>query len=110
MRVLIVGCGYVGLPLGAELVRLGHEVHGLRRNSGAEEALKAAGVVPHFGDLTRPEALAGQALATVEHGVVLGRRRHDAVTMTGGPGRECGALQRQVVGLGACFSQSESSQ
>jgi len=26
MRVLIVGCGYVGVPLGAELVRLGHEV------------------------------------------------------------------------------------
>src|SRR5689334_5054664 len=30
MRVLIVGCGYVGLPLGAELARLGHEVYGLR--------------------------------------------------------------------------------
>ena len=25
MRVLIIGCGYVGLPLGAELVRLGHD-------------------------------------------------------------------------------------
>jgi nucleoside-diphosphate-sugar epimerase len=31
MRVLIVGCGYVGLPLGAELVRRGHEVFGVRR-------------------------------------------------------------------------------
>lgn len=28
MKCLIVGCGYVGLPLGAELVRLGHEVFG----------------------------------------------------------------------------------
>src|ERR1017187_10487677 len=34
MRVLIVGCGYVGLPLGAELVKQGHEVFGLRRGTG----------------------------------------------------------------------------
>ena len=42
MRVLIVGCGYVGVPLGAELGRLGHEVFGLRRNPAAENELKAA--------------------------------------------------------------------
>src|SRR5262249_2955804 len=30
MRVLIVGCGYVGVPLGAALVKLGHEVYGVR--------------------------------------------------------------------------------
>lgn len=59
MRVLIVGCGYVGLPLGAELVRLGHEVAGLRRNPAAEGELKAAGLRPLFGDVTRPETLAG---------------------------------------------------
>ena len=35
MRCLIVGCGYVGLPLGAELVRQGHEVFGLRRSAAA---------------------------------------------------------------------------
>jgi nucleoside-diphosphate-sugar epimerase len=58
MRVLIVGCGYVGLPLGAELVRLGHEVSGLRRNPAAENELKAAGLRPLFGDVTRPETLA----------------------------------------------------
>jgi nucleoside-diphosphate-sugar epimerase len=58
MRVLIVGCGYVGLPLGAELVRLGHEVFGLRRSAAAENELKAAGIQPLFGDVTRPETLA----------------------------------------------------
>jgi len=58
MRVLIAGCGYVGLPLGEELVRLGHEVFGLRRNSAAENELKAAGLHPLFGDVTRPETLA----------------------------------------------------
>ena len=58
MRVLIVGCGYVGLPLGVELVRQGHEVSGLRRSAAAENELKAAGIQPLFGDVTRPETLA----------------------------------------------------
>jgi nucleoside-diphosphate-sugar epimerase len=57
MRVLIVGCGYVGLPLGAELVRLGHEVFGLRRSASAESELKAAGIQPIFGDVTQLETL-----------------------------------------------------
>jgi len=58
MKCLIVGCGYVGLPLGAELVRLGHEVAGLRRQASAENELKAAGIRPLVGDVTRPESLA----------------------------------------------------
>ena len=58
MRVLIVGCGYVGLPLGAELVRRGHEVSGLRRSALAEAELKAAGIMPLQADITRPETLA----------------------------------------------------
>jgi len=58
MRVLIVGCGYVGVPLGAELVRLGHEVFGLRRSPAAESELKIAGIQSLIGDVTRPETLA----------------------------------------------------
>jgi nucleoside-diphosphate-sugar epimerase len=58
MRVLIIGCGYVGLPLGVELVRQGHEVFGLRRSTAAENELKAAGIKPLAGDITRPEDLA----------------------------------------------------
>src|SRR5665213_2910060 len=57
MRVLIVGCGYVGAPLGAELVRLGHEVFGLRRSSSAENDLKTAGIQPLFADITKPDEL-----------------------------------------------------
>ncbi|HSY10327.1 MAG TPA: SDR family oxidoreductase [Candidatus Dormibacteraeota bacterium] len=53
MRVLIVGCGYVGIPLGTELVRLGHEVFGLRRNASAENELKAAGIRPLIADATK---------------------------------------------------------
>jgi nucleoside-diphosphate-sugar epimerase len=58
MRVLIVGCGYVGLPLGKELVRQGHEVFGLRRSALAEAEMKAAGITPLHADITQPETLA----------------------------------------------------
>jgi nucleoside-diphosphate-sugar epimerase len=58
MRVLIVGCGYVGLPLGAELVRQGHEVSGLRRSATADHALAAAGIRSLHADITQPATLA----------------------------------------------------
>jgi nucleoside-diphosphate-sugar epimerase len=57
MRVLIVGCGYVGLPLGAELARLGHKVFGLRRSALAEAEMKSAGITPLHADVTRPDSL-----------------------------------------------------
>jgi nucleoside-diphosphate-sugar epimerase len=55
---LVVGCGYVGLPLGRELVRLGHAVFGLRRHASGEDELKTAGIQPLIADITRPETLA----------------------------------------------------
>lgn len=55
MKCLIVGCGYVGLPLGAELVRRGHEIFGLRRGGAAE--MRAAGIKPLLTDITKPESL-----------------------------------------------------
>jgi nucleoside-diphosphate-sugar epimerase len=58
MRVLIIGCGYVGLPLGAALAGLGHEVFGLRRSAAAEAELNAAGIKLLRGDITRPAELA----------------------------------------------------
>ena len=58
MRVLIVGCGYVGLPLGKELVRQGHDVSGLRRSALAADEMRAAGIQPLLADVTQPESLA----------------------------------------------------
>jgi nucleoside-diphosphate-sugar epimerase len=58
MRVLIVGCGYVGVPLGAELVKQGHEVLGLRRSDAGAVELSAAGIKPVVADITRPGDLA----------------------------------------------------
>lgn len=50
MKVLVIGCGYMGLPLGAELANRGHEVFGLRR-SGAD-SLSAAGITPLIADIS----------------------------------------------------------
>jgi nucleoside-diphosphate-sugar epimerase len=58
VRVLIVGCGYVGLPLGAELVKQGHDVYGVRRSAGAEAELTAAGIKPLLADITHRDNLA----------------------------------------------------
>ena len=57
MRVLIIGCGYVGIPLGVEFVRLGHEVFGVRRSSDADEELKTAGIHPFVANISNREDL-----------------------------------------------------
>jgi nucleoside-diphosphate-sugar epimerase len=51
MKILIIGCGYVGLPLGQALARAGHEVHGVRRTD-----FTAEGITPHTIDITAPNA------------------------------------------------------
>ena len=56
-KCLVVGCGYVGLPLGKELVRQGHDVFGLRRSVLAAAEMKAAGITPLHADITQPDSL-----------------------------------------------------
>ena len=51
-RILIVGCGYVGLAAGAELVCQGHQVWGLRRSRKANAQLESAGIEPLNADVT----------------------------------------------------------
>jgi nucleoside-diphosphate-sugar epimerase len=58
MRVLIIGCGYVGLALGRELARQGHHVFGVRRSNEGAEQLAAAGITPLVADVTQPATLA----------------------------------------------------
>lgn len=57
MRALIVGCGYVGLALGAELVRRGHSVWGMRRRRDARDELDASGITLVTADVTQPKTL-----------------------------------------------------
>jgi nucleoside-diphosphate-sugar epimerase len=62
MRVLIIGCGYLGLHLGTELVRLGHKVFGLTRSGGADGALRERGLQPLAADITMRSDLQGLPL------------------------------------------------
>jgi nucleoside-diphosphate-sugar epimerase len=55
MRVLIVGCGYVGIPLGQTLVAQDHTVVGVRRSPEADAELRAAGIEPAHIDITRAD-------------------------------------------------------
>lgn len=57
MRVLIAGCGYVGLQLGADLAGQGHEVFGLRRSADAASSLTSAGIKQLVADISRRETL-----------------------------------------------------
>ncbi len=57
MRVLILGCGYVGLPLAAELARRGQVVFGVRRTATTDHELRVAGVEPWVADVTDPASL-----------------------------------------------------
>ncbi|HAV60934.1 MAG TPA: NAD(P)-dependent oxidoreductase, partial [Verrucomicrobiales bacterium] len=57
MRVLIIGCGYIGFPLATELVRQGHEVTGVGRHATARPELAEAGIRPLDADVTQPETL-----------------------------------------------------
>ena len=57
MRVLIVGCGYVGMALAERLVREGHEVTAWRRRGAVDAPAGLSGVRWVAADITRPESL-----------------------------------------------------
>ncbi len=57
MRVLIIGCGYVGLALGRELAAAGHNVFGLRRTSAAQAEMQDSGITPVIANIKQPETL-----------------------------------------------------
>ena len=57
VRVLIVGCGYVGLAVGELLSKAGHQVFGLRRTGSGRRELERPAIVPLTGDITRAEDL-----------------------------------------------------
>ena len=86
MRVLIVGCGYVGTALGQELAGQGLTVFGLRRSPAGAADLRSAGIIPLSGDVTCPEDLARllrrmapklrlQDASTIDHLLNRGDRR-----------------------------------
>ena len=58
-RVVILGCGYIGIELGRQLTAAGHEVVGVRRSDEGCAAIEDAGFAAHQADLTEPDDRAG---------------------------------------------------
>ncbi len=59
MRVLIVGCGYVGTALGVELMRLGHQVSGVRRSREGVAEVRTSGMEPIQADVSEATGCRG---------------------------------------------------
>ncbi|QKY21594.1 NAD(P)H-binding protein [Halolamina sp. CBA1230] len=57
MRVLILGCGYVGRELGRQLLESGHDVIGVVRSASSVEAIEDDGIEAVQADLTDPDAV-----------------------------------------------------
>jgi nucleoside-diphosphate-sugar epimerase len=57
MRVLVLGCGYVGRELGRQLLERGHDVTGVVRSESSAEELADDGIDPVRADLTDPDAV-----------------------------------------------------
>jgi len=66
-RLLIIGCGDVGLRV-AILLRARHRIYALTRDAGHGTALRDQGLVPLSGDLDQPATLDG--LAGLAHDVI----------------------------------------
>lgn len=61
MRVVIIGCGYIGLPLGAELVKQGHQVVGIGRDIESRTEVQETGIHAINADVTDADSLKGIA-------------------------------------------------
>lgn len=57
MRIAILGCGYVGLELGRQLVDRGHAVVGVRRSADGLASIDRVGFEPIGADVTDPNDL-----------------------------------------------------
>ncbi len=83
-RISILGCGWLGLPLGRRLAKKGHRVHGSTTTPAKLSALRDAGIAPHLVRLTPTlEAEAAEAEAFFDADVLIvnvppPRRRNDA--------------------------------
>lgn len=58
-RVVILGCGYIGIELGRQLTDAGYDVVGVRRSESGCQSIADAGFEPYQADLTDADDRAG---------------------------------------------------
>lgn len=57
MQKLIIGCGYVGVPVAQKWLEQGHIVYALTRSETRANEFMKLGIKPIKGDITQPESL-----------------------------------------------------
>ena len=57
MDTAVIGCGYVGMRVAANLAKQGHQVYGVRRFISDSKPFDSAGITPLSIDITQPEQL-----------------------------------------------------
>jgi nucleoside-diphosphate-sugar epimerase len=55
MRILILGCGYIGLAVGRALISEGHEVIGVTRSGDSADLLTRSGITSKIADCSTPD-------------------------------------------------------
>ncbi|WP_298442310.1 NAD(P)-binding domain-containing protein [uncultured Ferrimonas sp.] len=68
--ISIIGCGWLGLPLGQQLVRAGYAVHGTTTTAAKVKLLQAAGMQPHLLNVTASNATALQPALQADIAIV----------------------------------------
>lgn len=53
-KISIIGCGWLGLPVARNFVKLGHEVHGTTTSESKKTLFQEHGIVPHVVNLKAP--------------------------------------------------------
>ncbi|GAB7092101.1 SDR family oxidoreductase [Halorubrum luteum] len=85
MRIVIIGCGYVGLELAEQLTTRGHAVTGVRRSTDGIDAIEA---IDGINEAVRADATDPASLATVPDA--------DAVVFAASSGGRGAAAAREV--------------
>lgn len=57
MDTAVIGCGYVGMRVAANLAKQGHQVYGVRRFISDSTPFESAGIIPLSIDITQPKQL-----------------------------------------------------
>lgn len=80
MKRLIIGCGYLGLPVGRRWVESGDQVWAMTRSRARWNELETAGLQPLLGDVTQPETLTQlPSVDTVLFAVGMDRSRYSDI-------------------------------
>jgi len=109
VKVSLLGCGWVGLPLGRELLRRGHEVRGSTTSPEKLTALRRAGIRPYLLNLApEPEGEVGDFFEADALVLTLPPKRREKDVRSRYPAQLEAALRAAPEGARVVFTSSTS--